>query len=73
MGALIKGALEIRLKPGMYYVSTGYSFWYRWCIFYTNLHELFCQFIRWTNWVNYGKIIDNCWISCQVMADTKKI
>jgi hypothetical protein len=21
-------------------------------IFYTNLHELFCQFISWTNWVN---------------------
>ena len=24
-------------------------------IFYTNLHELFCQFISWTNWVNSGK------------------
>ena len=42
-------------------------------IFYTNLHELFCQFIRWTNWVNSGKFMDNCWISCQVMADMKKV
>ena len=42
-------------------------------IFYTNLHELFCQFISWTNWVNYGKFMDNCWISCQVMADMKKV
>ena len=36
-------------------------------IFYTNLHELFCQFISWTNWVNSGKFIDNCWILRQVM------
>ena len=42
-------------------------------IFYTNLHELFCQFINWTNWVNSGKFMDNCWISCQVMADMKKV
>ena len=42
-------------------------------IFYTNLHELFCQFISWTNWVNFGKYMDNCWIPCQVMADMKKI
>ena len=42
-------------------------------IFYTNLHELFCQFISWTNWVNSGKFMDNCWISCQAMADMKKI
>ena len=35
-------------------------------IFYTNLHELFCQFISWTNSVNSGKFMDNCWISCQV-------
>ena len=42
-------------------------------IFYTNLHELFCQFISWTNWVNSGKFMDNCWISCQVMADMKKV
>ena len=30
-------------------------------IFYTNLHELFCQFISWTNWVNSGKFMVNCW------------
>ena len=42
-------------------------------IFYTNLHELFCHFISWTNWVNSGKFMDNCWISCQVMADMKKV
>ena len=42
-------------------------------IFYTNLHELFCQFITWTNWENTGKFTDNCWISCQVMADMKKV
>ena len=42
-------------------------------IFYTNLHKWFCQFISWTNWVNFGKFMDNCWISCQVMADMKKV
>ena len=41
-------------------------------ILYTNLHELFCQFIIWTNWVNSGKFMDNCWISCQVMVDMEK-
>ena len=40
--------------------------------FYTNLHELFCQFISWTNWANSGKFIDNCWIFCQVMVDMEK-
>ena len=29
-------------------------------IFYTNIHELFCQLISWTNWVNFGKFMDNC-------------
>jgi hypothetical protein len=29
-------------------------------IFYTNLHESFCQFISCTNWVNSGKFMDNC-------------
>ena len=42
-------------------------------IFYTDLHELFWHFISWTNWVNSGKVMDNCWISCQVMADMKKV
>ena len=36
-------------------------------IFYTNLNDLFCQFISWTNWINSGKFMDNSWISCQVM------
>ena len=44
-----------------------------WAVFYTNLHESFCQFLSWTNWVNSGKFMDNCWISCQVMADMKKV
>ena len=30
-------------------------------------------FVSWTNWVNSGKFMDNCWISCQVMADMKKV
>ena len=42
-------------------------------ISYTDLHELFCQLISWTNWVNSGKLIDYCWISCHVMADMKKV
>ena len=42
------------------------------CAIYTNLHELFCQFIIWTNWVNSGKFMGNCWISRQVMADMEK-
>ena len=42
-------------------------------IFYTNLHELFRQFISWTNWVNSGKFMDNCCISCQVTAGMKKV
>ena len=33
------------------------------------VHELFCQFISWKNWVTSGKFMDNCCISCQVMAD----
>ena len=43
-------------------------------IFDTNLNELFCQFISWTNWVNSGKFMETeyCWISCQVMADMEK-
>ena len=41
--------------------------------FYTNLHELFCQFISWENWLNSGKFMDDCWISCQVMVDVKKV
>ena len=42
-------------------------------IFCMNRHELFCQFISWTNWVNFSKFRDNCWIPCQIMADMKKV
>ena len=38
-------------------------------IFCTNLQELFCQLISWINWVNSSIFMDNCWISCQVMAN----
>ena len=48
------------------YLGTYCSFWDR---LHNFLHELFCQFISWTTWVNSGKFMDNCWISCQVMAD----
>ena len=41
-------------------------------IFYTNLHELFSQFISWTNWANSCKFMDNWWISCQGLADMEK-
>ena len=40
-------------------------------IFYKKILELFCQFISWTNWVNFGKFMDKCWISCQLMVDMK--
>ena len=36
----------------------GYFFWDQLRIFYTNLHELFCQFISWTNWVNLWTIAE---------------
>ena len=42
-------------------------------IFYTNLHKLFCHLISWTSWVNSGELMNNCWISCQVRADMKKV
>ena len=41
--------------------------------FLRSIAQLFCQFISWTNWVNSGKFMDNCWISCQVMADMETI
>ena len=41
-------------------------------IFYWNFHKLFCQFIKWTNFGNSGKSMDNCWMSRRVMADMKK-
>ena len=50
-----------------------YDYCSDYAIFSKNVHKLFCQLISWTNWVNSGKFMDNCWISCQVMADMKKI
>ena len=59
-----------KLKAGKRnYLGTGYSFWDRLRNFFTQI----CQFISWTNWVNSGKFMDNCWILCQVMADMKKV
>ena len=48
--------------------SNNYRLFFLWSIaqsFYTNLHELFCQL------VNSGNFMENCWISCQVMANIK--
>ena len=42
-------------------------------IFYTNLHELFLSVHKLNKLVNSGKFMDNCWISCQVMANMKKV
>ena len=56
-----------------YMFCAGYPFWKRLPIFYTNLHELFCQFKSWTNWVNSGKFVDNFCVSCQNMDDMKKV
>ena len=39
-------------------------------IFYTNLHELFCQFISWTHLVNFGKLLNI--MSYQAMAYLRK-
>ena len=41
-------------------------------IFYTNFHELFRQFISWTEFGNSGKSSDNFWMSYQVMANMEK-
>ena len=61
---------------GSYHINIHYRLFFLRSIahfFYTNLHELFRQFISRTNWVNSGKFMDNCWISCQVMADMKNV
>ena len=42
---------NIKIKGSFCLSNTGYSFW-DCAIFSTNLHELFCQFISWTDWVN---------------------
>ena len=61
-----------KLGQDFFSKGTGYFFEIDCGIFYTNLHESFCQFISWTNWVNSGNFRDNCWISCLVMADMEK-
>ena len=38
-------------------IQIMYSFWDRFRNFLHKLHELFCQFIIWTNWVNSGKFM----------------
>ena len=41
---------------------------------FTQLYmNCFFQFISWTDWVNAGKFLDNCWISWQIMADMKEV
>ena len=62
---------QVYLETSLKDRDTGYSLLIDCTIFYTNLHELFCQFISWTNLVNSGNM-DNCWISCHFMADMKK-
>ena len=52
---------------------TGYSFWDWLRNFLHKFTWIVCQFISWTNWVNSGKFMDSCWISCQVMAYMKKV
>ena len=66
--------LDSKWKKFDFQIVFYYFYWhpYRLFFLYTNLHELFFQFISWTNWVNSGKFMDNCWISCLVMADIKK-
>ena len=54
-------------------LDTGFSFWDQLHNILRKSHKLFCQFINWTNWVNSGKLMDNCWISCQIMAGMKKV
>ena len=53
----------------MFCFLTGYSFWDRLHNFLPKFTRIFCQFISWTNWVNSGKFMDNCWILCQIVAD----
>ena len=48
--------------------------------FLTSIAQFFTQIYtdcflvhKLNKWVNSGKFMDNCWISCQVMADMKKV
>ena len=49
--------------------DTDYSFWDRLHDFLHKFTWIVFSFHNWTNWVNFGKFMDNSWISCQVMAD----
>ena len=70
----VKACGELLIEYGLADICvTGYSFLDQLRNFYTKLHELFCKCISWTNSVNSGKSMDNYWISCQVMADMKKV
>ena len=53
----------------VYCVCTGYSFWDRLRDF---LHKITWIVLSVSKWVNSGKFMDNCCISCQIMADMKK-
>ena len=52
---------------------TGYSFWDRLRNFLHKFTRIELSVHKLTNWVNSGKFMDNCWISCQVMSDMKKV
>ena len=45
-------------------------FFLRWIAqFFTQSYmNCFVRCSTWTNWANFGRFMDNCWISCQVMA-----
>ena len=59
---------KTKIKTSIEY--TGYSFLRSIAQLFTQIYtNCFFRFIKWTNWVSYGKFMDNCWISCQVMAD----
>ena len=62
--------VQAKLYKAIKYYFTGYSFW-----------EWLRNFLLTFTWVvlsvhklnKLGKFMDNCWISCQVMADMKKV
>ena len=65
---LVVGTRDLQKLSNM--LNTGYSFWDR-------LHNFLQKF----TWIvlsvhklnKLGKFMDNCWISCKVMADMKKV
>ena len=48
---------------------TGYSFWDRFRNFLHKFTWIVLSVHKFINWVNSGKFMGNCWISCQVMPD----